>query len=72
MKQIIDAVVQLARNNYDLHYGWQVIVECMTRSEIEAELVEWEIKTVKEAVAHFTELADLHNDQYKDAIAEIW
>ena len=72
MKLLIDAVVKLARDNYDLHYGWQVIVECMTRSEIEAELALWDISSVKDAIVHFTNYANLHNDQYKDACAEIW
>ena len=32
--KIINAVRRLASKNYDLAYGWQVIIECMSDEEI--------------------------------------
>jgi hypothetical protein len=77
-EEIIKAVKDLAEKNYNLSYGWQVIVECMEDEEIwehleymQACLPSFEI-TLESAIEEFTDFAALHTEQYSEIRSTVW
>jgi len=66
------AVYAFAESNYNKHYGYQTIVECMTIKEIAEELKDYNITTEEEALKFYTRFADLHNERYEEVMAEVF
>jgi hypothetical protein len=72
MQNIIEAVKAHAKENYASSYGWQVVVECYTDSEIREELEDENADTVEKAIAIFTEIADLQTERHQEVTSFIW
>lgn len=69
--EIAEAVQKHAVQNYEVS-GWDYIVECWTRDEIEREIVDAKITTVDAAIKMFAEGARIFHDRRTDAEAEIF
>lgn len=69
--EIAEAVQKHAVENYEKN-GWDYIVECWTRNDIETELAIANITDVLEAIKMFEQLARIWDDRRKDAEAEIF
>lgn len=69
---LTQAVRQLAREQYNVSYGWSVIEECWTDKEISEEIAKHDFRTLEQVIAHFTDIADLHTERYEEARAEIF
>ena len=79
MKEIIAAVKQHALDNYNTSYGWSVVFETFTDSELERHL-----KQVKEydqdespitlewAIQEMTEFANVHTERFQEIQSTIW
>lgn len=72
MQNLIEAVKAHATENYASSYGWQVVVECYTDSEIREELEDENADTVEKAIAIFTEIADLQTERNQEVSSFIW
>jgi len=84
--EIIKAVRELAKKNYNLGYGWQVIIECMTDSEIMDHLESMKFTedsegtaqhpsaeiTVKWALAEMTEFAKANTEHHDEIASTAW
>jgi len=82
---IVKAVRELAEKNYALGYGWQVIIECMTDSEIMNHLESMKFIedserttqhpseiTVKWALAEMTEFAKANTEHHDEIASTAW
>lgn len=72
MMILVRAVKDLAKEKYNLGYGWQVIIECMTDEEVAEDLKEEEITTKEAAIKHFTWVAELHNEREQEIMSTVW
>jgi hypothetical protein len=66
---LITAVKDYALDHYN-EGGWDVLVECYGDAEIEAELKEYDITTLPEALKHFAWRLGIHNEIREDIEGE--
>jgi len=67
--EIAEAVQKHAVVNYEVS-GWDYIVECWTREEIEGRLKEHKITTLEDALDLYGKIARIFHDRRTDAQAE--
>ena len=64
--ELAEQVMNHARKNYSRD-GWDFVVECLTVSEITAELAAEGITTERKAIAHYAELYGILDEQRQEA-----
>lgn len=69
--EIAEAVQKHAVVNYE-NSGWDYIVECWTRDEIEGRLKEHKITTLEDALDLYSKIAKIFDGRRKEAEAEIF
>ena len=72
LKEMIEAIRQTAREQYETSYGWQVIEECYTDQELEEDITKYNLQTVEEAIQHFDSIARLRTERFEEAQSEIF
>ena len=79
MKEIIAAVKQHALDNYNNSYGWSVVVETFTDSELEQHLKQMKEYdqdespiTLEWAIQEMEGFAQLHTERFEEIESTIW
>lgn len=71
-QEMVNAVKEMALDNYNKGYGYQQIVECYTDEEIKEELAEAGVRTVGGAVRHFKKLAKDVGGYHDEIASTAW
>ena len=71
MDDLVAAVQSHANANWGKN-GWDIIAEAYSKEEVASELREWECKSVKSALRHFTKLAKQLRSHENEIASTAW